>query len=84
MWCDQAKSVGSRNIDFKKELNKAESVFSIVFCILQLLISVMSVEPIVQFQFLQNVAVEMVHSVKKWKLKFTDFKLILLDHKTYM
>ena len=64
--CDAIKQNQSKlgNFDFKIEPNKAENVllFPIVFVILQLLISL---EPIYQFQldFLQNVAVKMVHMV---------------------
>ena len=54
------------NIDFEIEPNKAENVFLFptVFGILSLLISL---EPINQFQwgFLQNVAVKMMHTLKK-------------------
>ena len=66
------------NIDFKKDTNKAENIFCFLlfFGILQLLISL---EPIDQFQlgFLQNVAVQMVRTVRIMKTEFdrlqTDF-----------
>ena len=64
---------GVRNIDFKIEPNKAENVF----CFLLVLASFF--EPIDQLQwgFLQNVALKMVHTVRKMKTEFdrlqTDF-----------
>ena len=76
--CDVIKQNQSepRNIDFKIEPNKAEKclLFPIVFGILQLLVSL---EPIDQFQwgFLQNVAVKMVHTIRKMKTELDQLQI---------